>query len=328
MNKLQEARREKLDLIRDLNTLALQEETNARDRVKFMREEQDIAKAETREEVVDILFANTDGNTIADRFSTLVSEGKIGISDVPENVFEEMLKLQGESLVDTSFRETIDGQRILFQQDKSGNIISQIDLGVAGTPSGGGINSGFLDGEISYEQLTPLAKAVVDGTLGLSDLTATIRGQIAPELNAVGYTKAVTGEMKQEVNFIINQMDIVMDKWNEIPNRFKGFIQGRVSGAADLESQVPQIAAFNTSAKIVGMTLTRLFEKGRISDQDRIFYLNQMPKLTNNKKSAQANVAELKRILGARISNNISELTTGEVNSTVTDDNYLDQLAL
>ena len=72
-------------------------------------------------------------------------------------------------------------------------------------------------------------------------------------------------------------------------------------------------AAFNSTAKIVGMQLTRLYEKGRISDADREFYLSLMPNLRMSEAAAEANTKELIRLLEQKLSNQVKELKTGQV---------------
>ena len=65
------------------------------------------------------------------------------------------------------------------------------------------------------------------------------------------------------------------------------------------------------AAKIVGMQLTRLYEKGRISDQDRIFYLSIMPNIRMNEAAATSGANELIRLLEEKLVNQVNELEIG-----------------
>ena len=194
----------------------------------------------------------------------------------------------------------------------------------------GGVSPSGVDipGVSTPGELSPLAKSVWDGTMKFTDLTPTMRQQIGPELNKAGYTRAITAEAKQDVSFITSEMDKVLSDWLAIPDSQKGTIQGRFTRLTKGEERSKEIAKFDASSRIVGMALTRLFEKGRISDQDRIFYLSLMPNLNQNTEAAQAGAEELKRLLGEKIKNQTLELETGIVEPATTDIDYLDSLNL
>jgi len=60
------------------------------------------------------------------------------------------------------------------------------------------------------------------------------------------------------------------------------------------------------------MQITRLFEKGRISDQDRIFYLSLLPNLAMTKSAATASLAELKKVLQEKVSSITNEVIAND----------------
>jgi len=176
---------------------------------------------------------------------------------------------------------------------------------------GTGANVVLPGATITPDQLSPLAKSIYDGTIGLSDVTPTQRAAIAPELNAVGYSKAVTGEMKENVRFIKDGMGKLMTLWINVPGKFKGIIGGFFGEKLGTKID-PKVASFKAQVGIIGMTLTRMFEKGRISDQDRLFYLSLMPNLGMNQVTAQAGADQLNKVLNDKVTQVSSELKIGK----------------
>ncbi len=189
--------------------------------------------------------------------------------------------------------------------------VQKLTKEIANIGANGGIVGLVPGATITPEQLSPLAKAVYDGTIGLNDVTPTQRAAMAPELNAVGYTKAVTGEMKRDVEFIQSGVDNVFSLWQKVPGKYKGFLQGFLGERLGTK-QSPEVAAFKAEVGIIGMTLTRMFEKGRISDQDRLFYLSLLPNLRMNEETASAGAQQVKQVLGDRVGQSIIDL--GESN--------------
>jgi len=171
--------------------------------------------------------------------------------------------------------------------------------------------TGVLPGaEIAPGQLSPIAKAVYDGTIKLTDITPTQRAQIAPELNAVGYTSVIDSETKQSVSYIKNEMTNVLDSWKSVPKNLKGLLQGPISKFFGSGKWNKEVAKFNASVGIVGMQLTRLYEKGRISDADRRFYMSLMPNLSMNEDAAKAGAEELTRLLEEKLTSQLEGFET------------------
>lgn len=168
----------------------------------------------------------------------------------------------------------------------------------------------------TVEELSPLARSVWNGTMSLNDLTPTAKATVGPELDAVGWSQVVTNEQKAEFTTIKKGMDDILGLWDKVPDGLKGFVQGRLAIGARAGEFNEDVAAFNAGVGIVGMQLTRLFEKGRISDMDRVFYMSLMPNLRMNSESALAGADQLKSRLDEKLRANVSEVNRFIVEST------------
>jgi len=150
--------------------------------------------------------------------------------------------------------------------------------------------------------LSEIGQAVWDGMVDLKDLTPTIMQKVLGELNEAGYKSVVSKEIKQTVASILLEIDDVYDAWEKIPDINKGLVHGFISNISIAEGRVPEITTFNTKAGIIGQSIARLFEKGRMSDEDRIFYLSRLPSIYySNPKSAKAAVEAMKDQLNTKI---------------------------
>ena len=145
MNKLQEARREKLDLIRDLNTLALQEETNARDRMRFDREE-DVYQRETDQYIASTIASSvldqmTADSTFDDTDLLKIAEEKGIEFDVLKNTVntlkEELSKVNGQLITSTDSSGNV---TVSLVDKDTGKQINQTSLGQIGKSSASVIN--------------------------------------------------------------------------------------------------------------------------------------------------------------------------------------------
>ena len=206
--------------------------------------------------------------------------------------------------------------------------------------SGGWEKTGFTSGDgvggtgtpvpdnLTPDQLSPLAKAIFDGTIGLKDITPTQRAQIAPELNSVGYSNLVSSDNKQNVSYIKNEMVNVLDAWRGVPDNLKGVLQGRLGTIAKSGEWNEEVSKFNAAKGIIGMALTRLFEKGRISDQDRTFYMSLMPNVNINEEAAEAGAKELIRLLEQKLVIQVDTLGGGGVTGSQGDTSGNDPLGL
>ena len=142
MNKLQEARREKLDLIRDLNTLALQEETNARDRMRFNMETDEFDRARSSdiaETIASDVLNNLTGDTELDNQSLQdIADAKDIDVDVLRSTLidlqSELNSVNGQIITSTDASGNV---TVSLVDKDSGKLINQTGLGAVGKPASG-----------------------------------------------------------------------------------------------------------------------------------------------------------------------------------------------
>ena len=179
---------------------------------------------------------------------------------------------------------------------------------------------------ITPDQLSDTAYMVYSGAYKLADITPTQRQKIAGELRAIGYVRQLGADVAQDFKLVQAQMDEVMRKYKDVPMALKGVAFGRLPFAEDISEDV---ATFNTAVGIIGMTLTNLYEKGRITDQDRIFYLGLMPRREQELEAAQASADELTRLIGEKLKGQVNDLggeTQIPVSTMSEDDEYQEYL--
>ena len=182
---------------------------------------------------------------------------------------------------------------------------------------------------LTPDQLSPLAKSVFDGVVGLKDLTPTQRAEIAPELNAAGWVSNLSTQDTQTVSFIREQMVNLMNSWKNVPQRYKGAIQGRLTAKGWIGNDSAEVSTFKSALGVVSQTLANLMEKGRLTDQDRIFYMSLMPTFIQTKEpAAQASADEMIRLLNQKLTSQRNELETGNVEPTQIDTDYINSLGL
>ncbi len=169
--------------------------------------------------------------------------------------------------------------------------VSGVGSGIIGTGPGG---------QVTVDDLSPLARAVYNGTASLKDLTPTDRASVIPELDAIGWNKKMNSEASDAIDVIINGMSTVTELWNKIPGIYKGTLGGRFGKITVAKEYVKELAAFDTASKTIGMQVTRLWEKGRISDADREFYLSLMPNVNQNEEAMKASAKQLVDILNLK----------------------------
>jgi len=253
----------------------------------------------------------------------------LSISDLSPQAQQSLAALASNSGLD--FEIVAQGMEIIKNQREFDNLmkIKEANRKAAADAAKISGGSGLVPGAtMTPDQLSPIAKMVYDGVYKLSDITATQKAAIAPELQAVGYTTAMAAEDRNTIAFIKNEMVSVMEAWKEVPNRWKGLVQGKV-GKMIGGKLSPEVSKFESARAIVGMSLTRLFERGRISDQDRIFYMDQMPELETQKEEvAQASATELIRLLEEKMKNQLDEINTGTVVPVQGDIEYIKSLGL
>jgi hypothetical protein len=125
-------------------------------------------------------------------------------------------------------------------------------------------------------------------------------------------TKGTAQDTRQTVNSIISGLDNLVKAWQDVPETYRGQVGGRLATATSAKERNTQVAAFESAKSIVGMQLTRLFEQGRISDQDRLFYMSQMPNLNqNNLTVVNASAEQLKKRLLDKIGSVLKQPSGG-----------------
>ena len=198
-----------------------------------------------------------------------------------------------------------------LSDEEQRNIVQQIYQNEGGTGELFGISGEPLTEEerlAAVKNLSPLAKSIWDGVLDIKDITPTQRAEIAPELNKAGWSKAVANEQKSDFSTTKSGLDATLASLRLVPNKYKGYLQGGLASIFGVGLYNPEVATFNADKGIVGMQLTRLFEKGRISDADRDFYMSLMPNLRMTEKSAEAATNELKLRLDEKLKANIRKV--------------------
>lgn len=154
--------------------------------------------------------------------------------------------------------------------------------------------------------LSPLGKLFYQGKY--VPKTPSEYDSLSKEVAGAGLNLA--GEL--EPRLVIRGIDTVLEKLKKIPNKYRGQVQGRIAEWTKAEERNTAIADFKSAASIVGMVLTRLFEKGVISDADRTFYLSQMPNLRmQDNNIAKTSAESIKDIITKRF--NLNMLTERDV---------------
>jgi hypothetical protein len=139
MNKLQEARREKLDLIRDMNTLALQEETNARDRIRFNMEADEFDRnrsADIADTITSSVLSDLTGDSVIDdaMFQSIADSKDIDVDTLRSSVLElqtELASVNGQLVTSTDAAGNV---TVSLVDKDTGKLIEQTGLGAVGKP--------------------------------------------------------------------------------------------------------------------------------------------------------------------------------------------------
>ncbi len=172
---------------------------------------------------------------------------------------------------------------------------------------------------ISDEILSPTEAATLGVTYGTTKLEAAQMGIIP--------TKGTQQDVSKTVISINDGIDSLIDLWKKVPWYYKGQVGGRAAASTGAKERNKEVAAFESAKSIIGMQLTRLFEQGRISDQDRLFYMSQMPNLNQGSlEVVESSASQVKSQLQNKVDStlNIGKKSSGENNkpsSMVTPDN-------
>jgi len=167
----------------------------------------------------------------------------------------------------------IDGNRVLINKD-TGEVIK--NLGVAGSGDSSSVKT----------QLTEIGgrRVMIDKQTG----------EIVKDLGPAGTQQQ---EMETTYQNILSSLDSLGPLFEDIPKGLTGQLQGRLSTKLKKTETNTKIAYFEAVKDTLGMTITRLFEKGRISDQDRLFYLRLMPTINDTSAVVQSKITSMKEAM-------------------------------
>jgi hypothetical protein len=100
---------------------------------------------------------------------------------------------------------------------------------------------------------------------------------------------------------VYNQTNKMLDAWDTISQLVKGPGKGTIAGFFGAGNWDPDVAALDTVQGLVGMQLTRLYEKGTLTDEDRLFYLSKFPDLNDSADVVESKITTLKQLIEDRL---------------------------
>lgn len=157
------------------------------------------------------------------------------------------------------------------------------------------------------EALDAYADQIQAGSLNISNVPTDIRTGVVLELNQRPFSSEETNTYKG----LLTQIDEL------------GNLLDDVKPWTTLNPFSPLSGRIDTVRRLLGMQIARLFEKGRMSDQDRIFYLGLLPTATDSvtrPKRAKAQLDQMKISLEAKFATSGDTSDSGEI------DRLLDEL--
>jgi len=113
--------------------------------------------------------------------------------------------------------------------------------------------------------VSDVTKAVMSGFVKTKDLTPTQKGQVAAELQKIGFNPNT---------YILNKLSSLVESWQAVPEDSRGLIEGNKFWQRWTD---PQVAAFESQRELLTREIARLFDVGVLSDQDVAAYQNAMP---------------------------------------------------
>lgn len=155
----------------------------------------------------------------------------------------------------------------------------------------------------SIDKLSPLAKQFYEGKY--VPQTPSQIDKMSQEIADAGLELPAGLEPKMVIKGVMDVVDLL----KKVDNKYRGQVQGRVAELSKAEERNKDVQNYKTAASIVGMVLTRMFEKGRISDEDRKFYLGLMPNLRQQDNTiAEESAMELASVIAERFGLNLDEV--------------------
>lgn len=118
--------------------------------------------------------------------------------------------------------------------------------------------------QIDQLPVSTITKAIMTGTGTIKDLTPTDKKQVLAEMYQVGFNPQ---------QYVVNKLNNLVESWTQIPNSYKGLVQGRVM-PSDFNAQASN---FESQKKVLTRIVARLYDVGMLSDQDVLDYKQAMP---------------------------------------------------
>jgi hypothetical protein len=138
-----------------------------------------------------------------------------------------------------------------------------------GVDSGQQIDSAGVDfsdpTQVNKLNVSDLTKAVMNGYAKTKELTPTQRGEVASELNKIGFNPNT---------YITKKLDTLVESWSNVPEDSKGVVQGLKFWERWTK---PEVANFESNRTLLTREIARLFDVGVLSDQDVKSYTDAMP---------------------------------------------------
>lgn len=139
----------------------------------------------------------------------------------------------------------------------------------------GGNEVAFTDvnGDTKKAKVSDLTASIMNGTGSLKDLTPTDKAKVLAEMSKLGYNP------KQN---LVGRMSQLLTLWAEVPDEYKGPLQGRVMGIGGIGASFnPAVAKFESARIPLTREVARLYDVGMLSDQDVADYKSAMPSLAD-----------------------------------------------
>lgn len=144
-----------------------------------------------------------------------------------------------------------DGTKVITLPDGSTKPLAGIDLSNAA--------------EVEALPVSNITKAVMNGYVKAKDLTPTQKGEVAGELQQIGFNPNT---------YVLNKLSSLVETWQSVPESSRGLVEGNKFWERWTD---PEVAAFESQRELLTREVARLFDVGVLSDQDVAAYQNAMP---------------------------------------------------
>lgn len=137
-----------------------------------------------------------------------------------------------------------------------------------------------------------ITKSVIQGFIKTKELTPTQKGQVAVELQQIGFNPN---------SYILKKLDSLVETWSAIPEESRGVVEGLKFWQRWTD---PDVAQFESQKQLLTREIARLFDVGVLSDQDVEAYKNAMP--SRQDQSLEVVLNKVSGIGGAATGNSVS----------------------